>query len=319
MSLFDFINKAQASVDQLQKKAEELQAKANQFANGLGMSTPIPDDVDLDDAPVAISNRYTCPICGNHQESGKKNTVYGEICANCVQALKDKDITPREVRRFTQEQIYGLCDPSVNAMEAANRFAITNSPVALKSGEHCFYAGSACGGKIKTITTGYTSASKGYSLHLLKNYTYRSGGSASQAVRQQVLETSPQGTFVITSNRFILMTTQYGFEAPAHKVGNIELHTDGITLYAGNKAHIVLTKDVKQIAFVVKLLSDATAEYERQKELEESVPKTTRSRKPSSETPISGADEIRKYRQLADEGIITEEEFEKKKKDILGL
>ena len=55
------------------------------------------------------------------------------------------------------------------------------------------------------------------------------------------------------------------------------------------------------------------------KEIEQSVPKTTRSRKSSSETMISGADEIRKYRQLADEGIITEEEFEKKKKDILEL
>lgn len=97
------------------------------------------------------------------------------------------------------------------------------------------------------------------------------------------------------------------------------MHTDGITLYAGNKAHIVLTRDVKQIAFVVKLLSDATAEYERQKALEESVPKTTRTRRTSGEAAISGADEIRKYRQLADEGIITEEEFEKKKKDILGL
>ena len=39
------------------------------------------------------------------------------------------------------------------------------------------------------------------------------------------------------------------------------------------------------------------------KEIEQSVPKTTRSRKSSSETMISGADEIRKYRQLADEVI----------------
>lgn len=216
-----------------------------------GMSAPVPDNVDLDDEPAVISSRYTCPICGNHHESGKKNTIYGEICATCVHALKDKDIAPRDAHHFTREQIYGLCDPSVNAMEAANRFAIPNSPIALKSGEQCCYAGRACGGKIKTITTGYTGASKGYSLHLMKNFTYRSGGSASQAVRQQVLETSPQGTFVITSNQFILMTTQYGFEVPAHKVGNIELHTDGITLYAGNKAHIVLTKDVKQIAFTI--------------------------------------------------------------------
>ena len=38
MSLFDLINKAQASADQLQKKAVGWQAKVNQFANGFGMS-----------------------------------------------------------------------------------------------------------------------------------------------------------------------------------------------------------------------------------------------------------------------------------------
>lgn len=318
MALFDFINKAQASVEQLQRKTEEWQAKANQFANGLGVPTNTPPVAPTAHESAVVPVGYTCPMCGSHQESGKKNTAYGEICANCVQALKDKGISPREAKHYTREQIHGLCDPAVNAMEAARRFAIANSPVALKPDEHCFYAGKACGGKVKTITTGYTGANKGYSLRLMKNFTYRSGGSASQAVRQQVLETSAQGTFVITSNRFILMTTQYGFEVPAHKVSNIELHSDAITLYAGNKSHIVMTNDVKQIAFVVNLLSDATAEYERQKAIEESVPRTTRAKKPAA-APTSGADEIRKYRQLADEGIITEEEFEKKKRDILGL
>lgn len=318
MSLFDLINKAQASVDQLQKKAEGWQAKANQFANGFGVSATEASDPVTDNEITAVADRYTCPMCGNHQENGKKNTAYGEICANCVQALKNKGISPREAKHYTREQIQGLCDPTVNAMEAARRFAIANSPVALKPDEHCFYAGRACGGKVKTITTGYTGANKGYSLRLMKNLTYHSGGSASQAVRQKVLETSEQGTFVITSNRFILLTMQYGFEIPAHKVSNIELHSDAITLYAGNKSHIVMTNDAKQIAFVVNLLSDATAEYERQKAIEESTPKTTRARK-SADAPMSGADEIRKYRQLADEGIITEEEFEKKKRDILGL
>ena len=39
-----------------------------------------------------------------------------------------------------------------------------------------------------------------------------------------------------------------------------------------------------------------------------------------TETSItSGADEILKYKKLLDEGIITEEEFLSKKKQILGL
>ena len=115
------------------------------------------------------------------------------------------------------------------------------------------------------------------------------------------------------------MTTQYGFEIPAHKVGNIELRPDGLTLYAGNKTHIVVTKDVKQIATIVQILSDATAEFEKKKALEEAKPKTTRTKKEAEKQQVSSADEIRKYKQLADDGIITIEEFEAKKKQLLGL
>lgn len=34
---------------------------------------------------------------------------------------------------------------------------------------------------------------------------------------------------------------------------------------------------------------------------------------------LSPADEIRKYKELLDDGLITQEEFEKKKKQLLGL
>lgn len=39
----------------------------------------------------------------------------------------------------------------------------------------------------------------------------------------------------------------------------------------------------------------------------------------SSSSQLSDADEIRKYAKLKEEGIITEEEFQAKKKDLLGL
>ena len=39
----------------------------------------------------------------------------------------------------------------------------------------------------------------------------------------------------------------------------------------------------------------------------------------SESSSSSAADEIRKYKQLLDEGIITQEEFEQKKKQLLGL
>ena len=39
----------------------------------------------------------------------------------------------------------------------------------------------------------------------------------------------------------------------------------------------------------------------------------------SAPTQLSGADEILKYKQLLDSGIITQEEFDAKKKQILGI
>ena len=40
---------------------------------------------------------------------------------------------------------------------------------------------------------------------------------------------------------------------------------------------------------------------------------------PRKETPTSAADEIRELKSLFDEGILTQEEFEAKKKQLLNL
>jgi hypothetical protein len=45
----------------------------------------------------------------------------------------------------------------------------------------------------------------------------------------------------------------------------------------------------------------------------------TMSNKPQVVNNISGADELKKFKQLLDEGIITQEEFDFKKKQILGM
>ncbi|TOY85320.1 SHOCT domain-containing protein [Levilactobacillus brevis] len=39
----------------------------------------------------------------------------------------------------------------------------------------------------------------------------------------------------------------------------------------------------------------------------------------SSISPVSPTDEIRKYKELLDDGIITQDDFDKKKKQLLGI
>ena len=47
--------------------------------------------------------------------------------------------------------------------------------------------------------------------------------------------------------------------------------------------------------------------------------KVSQSKKHTTAAGISGADEIKKYKELMEQGIITEEEFNAKKKQILGI
>ena len=267
---------------------------------------------------------FCCFACGSTESIGSKKTVHGKICFDCIEKLEERNIEPRQAKHYSADQIKALCSKSLSACDVAATFVVSNPPIALRPDEKCYYVGNACGAKIKTVTTGYVGARKGTSIRIMKGVSYHTGGSAGKAVREQVLETSSMGTFVMTGNRFVLMTSQYGFEVAGNKITSVEVRPDGFAIYEKNKTHIVMSDDVEKIAVIMQILTAATEEQERQKALEEKEvkPKRTQTKKqePKQETmALSGADEIRKYKQLMDEGIITEEQFEKKKLEILGL
>lgn len=52
--------------------------------------------------------------------------------------------------------------------------------------------------------------------------------------------------------------------------------------------------------------------------IEKNYPEAVVQEKNVQAQPLSVADEIRKFKELMDEGIITKDEFEMKKKDLLG-
>lgn len=264
---------------------------------------------------AAVTYDFTCVACNNHNESGKKKTSHGTICADCLQHLKDLGLSHRVAKNFTQDQFFALCNNNISRIERIKPFVLDNAPISLKKDEHCYYSANARGGKIKTVTTHYTGGNNGYSVRLMKNFSYHSSNSSRQAVRGQVLDLSQYGTFIITNQRCILLTTTFGFELQWSKIVNIELHTDGLALHTGSKAHIVITDDIDQVTLIIKLLIEATKEHEQQLESEQIADETSKIPKRSRTSP---ADEIRKYKKLADDGIITNEEFEKKKKELLN-
>lgn len=154
---------------------------------------------------------FCCFACGSTESIGSKKTVHGKICFDCIEKLEERNIEPRQAKHYSADQIKALCSKSLSACDVAATFVVSNPPIALRPDEKCYYVGNACGAKIKTVTTGYVGARKGTSIRIMKGVSYHTGGSAGKAVREQVLETSSMGTFVMTGNRFVLMTSQYGF------------------------------------------------------------------------------------------------------------
>lgn len=57
--------------------------------------------------------------------------------------------------------------------------------------------------------------------------------------------------------RFVLLTALYGFDIPDDKVQTIDVRPDGLGIYVKNKMHIVLTSDVRKIAIIITILTNA--------------------------------------------------------------
>lgn len=74
-------------------------------------------------------------------------------------------------------------------------------------------------------------------------------------------------------------------------------------------------------AEVVQTISDLLQERNAPKPNMEPlvVSKPEPAPQPAASAPMSSFDEVRKYKELLDDGIITQEEFDAKKKEILGL
>lgn len=122
-------------------------------------------------------------------------------------------------------------------------------------------------------------------------------------------DTVRNGIFLATNKRVIFYGKKlFGFDLevfPYSNISSIEMSKEflgyKITFFSsGNKVHMkwISIGDINEFVNHVK----------------ENIGK-----KPSASQSSSAADEIRKYKELLDEGIITEEEFEQKKKQLLGL
>ncbi len=272
-----------------------------------------------------FSTKATCSICGNEVGLNrfKIKDNDGWICPSCLKKAGGNG--SMNLRKVTVEEIKGrirvyednqekqaILDNNDNgnfeitklsAKEKLDKLIIVNPTMSLKGDEVCFYQGPAQAYHTKNVVTGYKGGGAGVSIRVAKGFSVHTGSGGGSAVRQTIGETY-NGTLYITNERFVLLAPKYGFDIPSVKISNFSAHKDGFEIYQGAKCFQFLTKDVQNILKLTELMNKVFKEQ---------------SIVPAEKIHKSTPDMIREYKDLLDSGIITNEEFEAKKKQLLNI
>lgn len=191
---------------------------------------------------------------------------------------------------------------------------IVESPhISLNEGEVCYYCNTASAIHQKNVVTGRTSGGAGVSFRVAKGVSIRTGGGNSQVIRENVNEYF-EGTLYITNIRIILLAPKYGFDLYISKITQLLYKDFGLEIFSGSKCYQVLTADCDNIQELVELMNSQRV-FKDEKWLKEQQKHITS----TNSTTLNIKQELSDLKWLLDEGIITQEEFDAKKKQLLGL
>lgn len=268
-----------------------------------------------------------CDICFKEKGFVSKTNRGIKVCSDCKRkALK---IMPENYFQLANisEISYAARDGSLNAgieycesenfsaTEALKQLSPDPADVGISLGkdEVCFYKGSARSKKTKSIIKRYNRQSMGFSIRIMKGVSIRPGTGVSTPVRENVTETY-EGELYITNKRIILLAPKYGFDVKRTKINTIAPFNGGFTLYVGEKNYDVITFDMKAITYIINLSNKYLEENSEQEEQAKESKKIENN--DSEEKDVYT--EIREYKKLLDEGVITQKDFEEIKKKLLG-
>lgn len=150
-----------------------------------------------------------------------------------------------------------------------------------------------------------------------KTFEFKSNGKFTVTVDEYNVKIQPKGfsNFINKGGSKgeksipIKSITAIQFKEPGFTTGYIQFAYSGSSETKGGSLSAV--KDENSITFIKKELAQA-------KELVELIESYRHSEKTPSST-TSPADELKKYKELLDEGILTQEEFDAKKKQLLNI
>ncbi len=263
-----------------------------------------------------------CVICGNHDKYRFfSESDIGDVCKKCIRKLYQmnllhdkKKYSLSELRNMLgvfsnqSNEIDKIMQDECAPKEKIQKLIVSNPNISLLNNEICFYKQVASAYHQKNIVIGSSGKTTGMNIRIAKGISVRTGGGRSRVIRKDVVETFV-GTLYITNYRIILLAPKCGFDLYVSKINQLTYNNDGFQIYHGSKCYNVLTCDVDNIQAVIQLLNE--------QEIFEDEKIANKQEKKKTETQI--VNEIRQYKKLYDEGVISEDEFTAKKKQLLEL
>ena len=224
---------------------------------------------------------------------------YNKVTGSNISATSIKE-NKKEAKNVAREEL----------LEKRLQNMIVKKPgLNLKEGEVCYYQGKANAVYLKNVVIGNTRISSHIGGKGPTNIYLGSGVSNSNSIRGNVAERFP-GTFFITNKRFLLNTPRHGFDISLKEISTIDIMKDALSIMANGKTYVVESADISKI----KTLLEVNNEYMALKEEKAFSADTT---KVMVEHEKEIPELLREYKKLLDEGIITQEEFNEKKKQLL--
>ncbi len=201
-----------------------------------------------------------------------------------------------------------------------SRMIVTKPKIILKPNEVCYFQKKAFAIHTKNVVIGNWRTGS-HSSARIGRYSLGESSSQSFNTRGDVTEKS-EGILFITNQRMVLNSPKFGFEIPLRKITTLQFEKKILYVSSNGKTYSVETDYI----YLIKHLLETNNEYIKLQEQNgllnnqrDSVDifETVSNNTNFNETEIPNL--IREYKQLLDEGAISEEDFERKKSQLLGL
>lgn len=178
--------------------------------------------------------------------------------------------------------------------------------IPLKKGEVCVYMSPAVSVYNRKGVVAYKGGGQGVSFRVAKGVSLHTGGMKRTAERGTITDTY-DGRLYMTNQRIILLAEKYGFDLKWENVTQIAM-TGGpneCIVYHGTKSNIFRVVEFKQFEQIYNALCAVNFNMEQEDPKED----------PADDPFV----EIKKFKELLDMGIISQEEFDQKKKELLKI